>query len=223
MRTVPNVLCIAAATLFAASVARPALVHAAPATAPAAPADAWPMYRGTPSLSGVSAARLPASLALRWSFKTRGPIKGAAAIVGGVVFSGSEDGKIRALKLADGSLVWEFEADGPVVSSPLVLDGRVYVGSAGTNVYALDAKTGTKVWSYGTEGEVKSSPTPFPAPSGDGQWLVIGGYDNRLHCVSAATGKTNWVFETANFINGAPAVGDGVTAFGGCDEIVHVV
>lgn len=190
---------------------------------PTAPAGAWPMYRGTPSLSGVSAARLPDSLTLKWSAKTGGPIKGAAAIVDGLVYIGSEDGMVRALKLADGTTAWEFVADGPVVSSPLVMEGRVYIGSAGTNLFALDARTGTKIWAYGTEGEVKSSPTPFRSPKGDETWLVIGGYDNRLHCVSAATGRTNWLFETANFINGAPAVGDGVTAFGGCDEIVHVV
>jgi outer membrane protein assembly factor BamB len=190
---------------------------------PTAPPNAWPMYRGTPSLNGVSAARLPANLQLKWSVKTAGPIKGAAAIVEGVVYVGSDDGKVRALKLADGSPVWEFAADGPVVSSPLVTDGRVYIGSAGTKLYALNAKTGAPVWTYGTEGEIKSSPTPFRSPNGQETWLVIGGYDNRLHCVSAVTGKTNWTYETANFINGAPAVGDGVTAFGGCDEIVHVI
>ena len=192
----------------------------------AAPPDAWPSYRGTPTLSGVSAARLPDKPALRWTVKTDGPIKGAAAIVGGVVFVGSEDEKVRALKLADGTKVWEFKADGPVVSSPLVLDGRVYVGSAGTNLFALDASTGQEVWRYGTLGEVKSSASWFPAPKGGGKWLVIGGYDNFLHCVSAATGQSNWVFETSNFVNGAPAVGGGaggVTAFGGCDGLVHVV
>ena len=39
----------------------------------------------------------------------------------------------------------------------------------------------------------------------------IGGYDNKLHCVEAVTGKSNWVYESSNFINGAPAVGQGIT------------
>ncbi|MGE3311295.1 MAG: PQQ-binding-like beta-propeller repeat protein [Limisphaerales bacterium] len=199
------------------------LASSSGAAEPVAPANAWPMFRGTRSLNGVTAARLPDTLQLKWSVKTDGPVKGAAAVVEGVVYAGSEDGTFRALRLADGAKVWEFKADGPIVSSPLVLNGHVYFGSAGTNVYALNSKDGTLAWTYGTEGEVKSSPTPFRSPDGKEDWLVIGGYDNRLHCLSAETGKTNWVHETSNFINGAPAVGDGMTAFGGCDEIVHVI
>src|SRR5690606_1161153 len=131
--------------------------------------------------------------------------------------------KVYALNLENGEKVWEFAADGPVVSSPLVLDGRVYVGSAGTNFFALDAKDGTEVWRYGILGEFKSSASWFPAPTGTGKWLVIGGYDNQLHCVDAASGRTNWTHETGNYVNGAPAIGNGITAFGGCDAIVHVL
>jgi outer membrane protein assembly factor BamB len=188
-----------------------------------APADRWTSFRGDPSLAAVSEARLPATPKLLWTFKTGGPVKSTAAIVHGVVYVGSEDGKVHALRLADGSKVWEFGADGPVLSSPLVQGDRLYVGSAGTNLFALDLKHGTEIWRYGIEGEFKSSPNLFPSPKGNGHWLVIGGYDNRLHCVDATTGKGVWSYETGNFVNGAPAVADGLTAFGGCDAIVHVV
>jgi outer membrane protein assembly factor BamB len=188
-----------------------------------APRDGWPSFRGTPSLSGVSDARLPEILTLKWSFKTGGAVKSTAAIVSGNVYVGSEDGNLYALKLSDGSRIWEFKSDGPVVSSPLVTDGRVYFGSAGTNLFALEAETGHELWRHGTEGEIKSSVNSFPAPDGKGQWLIVGGYDTRLHCVNAATGLSNWVYETGNYVNGAPAVGNGSTAFGGCDAIVHVV
>lgn len=188
-----------------------------------APRDAWPSFRGTPSLSGLTAARVPDKPVLRWQFKTGRPVKSTAAIVGGIVYVGSENTNVYALKLADGSRVWEAPTDGPVLSSPLVRNGRVYVGTSGTNLLALDAATGREVWRYGGDAEFKSSPGWFPAPRGGGEWLVIGGYDSRLHCVDAATGRSNWVYETGNYVNGAPAVSGGVTAFGGCDEIVHVV
>lgn len=188
-----------------------------------APKDAWPSFRGTRTLNAVTAARLPDAPTVKWTFKTGGPVKSTAAVAGGTVWIGSEDEKVYALRLADGTKLWEHKTDGLVVSSPLFLDGRIYVGTAGTNLLALDAAKGTEVWRYGTEGEVKSSANWFKSPRGDATWLVIGGYDNRLHCVDAATGKSNWVYETGNFVNGAPAVGDGLTAFGGCDEIVHVL
>ncbi len=188
-----------------------------------APENAWPSFRGTPSLSAESAAKLPATLKLQWSFKTGGPVKSTAAIVEGIAYVGSEDEKVYALKGADGRKLWEAKTDGPVVSSPLFRDGRLYVGTAGTNLLALDAKTGKELWRHGTDGEIKSSANAFTAPDGQHTWIVIGGYDNRLHCVDAVTGKSNWVYETGNYVNGAPAVGDGVTAFGGCDAIVHIV
>lgn len=187
-------------------------------------ADAsWPMFRGTPRLSGVTTTPLPEAPALRWTFKTGGPVKSSPAVVDGRVFIGSEDGRLYALSLADGAKVWDFAADGPVESSPLVLSNRVYFGSAGTNVYALDAATGTKIWSFGTEGEVKSSPTWTLATDGRTPWLLIGGYDFKLHCLDALTGRPMWSYETGNYINAAAAVDAGLTAFGGCDALVHVL
>ena len=44
-----------------------------------------------------------------------------------------------------------------------------------------------------------------------------------MHCVDAQTGKSNWVYETGNYINGSPAVADGRTVFGGCDGLLHVI
>lgn len=159
-----------------------------------APPEAWPSFRGTPALAGVSNARFPDRPVLVWQFKTGGPVKSTAAIVEGRVYVGSEDGKVYAFGLADGAKAWEFVADGPVVASPLVLGDRVYVGSAGTNFYALDRATGRAVWRYGLDAEVKSSAGAFRAPHGQGNWLVFGGYDNRLHCLDAVTGKTNWLY-----------------------------
>ena len=36
---------------------------------PAAPADIWPMYRGTASLTGLSKSKLSSSLKQLWAFK----------------------------------------------------------------------------------------------------------------------------------------------------------
>ena len=36
-------------------------------------------------------------------------------------------------------------------------------------------------------------------------------------------GRSNWVYETGNYINGSPAVADGRTVFGGCDGLLHVI
>ncbi|MEK7779993.1 MAG: PQQ-binding-like beta-propeller repeat protein, partial [Verrucomicrobiota bacterium] len=54
-------------------------------TLPVVAAD-WPMYRGQPDLIGLASGDLPAKPALLWSFKTQGPVKSSAAIVGNRVY-----------------------------------------------------------------------------------------------------------------------------------------
>src|SRR5436190_12582167 len=97
----------------------------------------WPMFRGGPSLSGVSPGGLNSELALRWRFKTQGPVKSSAAIAGGRVFVGSDDQQLYALELVGGKTNWTFRTQGPVESSPLVLNDRVYVGSSDAWLYAV--------------------------------------------------------------------------------------
>ena len=69
----------------------------------------WPMFRGNPALSGVAQTQLPEKPSLLWSHKTDGPVKSSAAIVGGRVFVGSDDGQVYALDLAEGKRLWAFK------------------------------------------------------------------------------------------------------------------
>lgn len=183
----------------------------------------WPMFRGSPGLSGVSPATLPDTLSLVWSHKTGGPVKSSAAIVGGRVFIGSDDKQLHALDQKTGRPLWTFPTQGEIESSPLVLDGRVYFGSSDGSVYAVEAATGKKIWSYATGDKVLGSPNWVLAPDGKSKWVLAGSYDFSLYSFNAATGATNWTYETGNYINGSPAVADGQTVFGGCDALLHVI
>jgi len=183
----------------------------------------WPMFRGDPALTGVSTAKIQAPLKLLWTFKSGGPVMSSPAIVGERVFVGSGDSNVYCLNLKDGTRRWAFEASGPIEASPLLLDGRLFIGDVNTNFYALNADTGAKIWSQGFEEKIKSSASWYiPAP-GQPKAILVGSYDFKLYSLNADTGKTNWVYETGNYINGSPAISDGVTAFGGCDTIVHVL
>jgi outer membrane protein assembly factor BamB len=186
-----------------------------------APAADWPMYRGQPDLTGVASGQLPDKPALLWSFKTQGPVKSSAAIVGQRVFVGSSDQQLYALDLASGKLVWAFTNSDAIESSPLVLNGKIFVGSSDAHLYALDAATGKELWKYQTGDKILSAPNWFAA--GGTTNILVGSYDFKLYCLDAATGKSNWVFETGNYINGSPAVAQGVAALGGCDGVLYSV
>lgn len=183
----------------------------------------WPMFRGNPSLTGLSTDVLPARLTKLWEFKTGGPVKSSAAIVGGKVFVGSSDQLVYALDLGTGTKQWEFKTEAKVESSPLVLDGKVYVGSDDSHLYALDAKTGALSWKFLTGDRILGGPNWVAAPTPGQKWVLVGSYDFKLYCLDAATGKSNWVYESSNYINGTPAVSEGRTVFGGCDALIHVI
>ena len=127
----------------------------------AAPADAWPMYRGTASLTGVSKSKLSASLKPLWSFKAEEGIHSTAAIAGTTVYVGCDDGHLYALDFESGKKKWSFKTEDMVESSPLVHDGRVYFGSSDGFVYALTAKDGKLLWKFETEARVLSAPNYF--------------------------------------------------------------
>src|SRR6188474_3651693 len=62
-----------------------------------ATAENWPMFRGNPGLTGTSPAKVPNKLSVLWSYKTGGPVKSSAAIVGGKVFVGSDDKHLHCI------------------------------------------------------------------------------------------------------------------------------
>ncbi len=95
-----------------------------------APADRWTQFRGSPALSGTSAATLPPTLKLLWTYDAGDGIESSAAIVDGVVYVGSQTGELHAVNLADGKVKWKYKAseDGIGESSPAVAGGLVYVG-----------------------------------------------------------------------------------------------
>jgi outer membrane protein assembly factor BamB len=82
------------------------------------------------------------------------------AIVGGVVYIGSDDGYMYALNASSGTQLWNRTVDGLYglsVSSPVVVDGVVYFRSWVGVDYALDASNGEEIWNF-SDGYSSSSP-----------------------------------------------------------------
>ncbi|MBI1371613.1 MAG: PQQ-binding-like beta-propeller repeat protein [Phycisphaera sp.] len=193
---------------------------AAPATS--ALESVWPRYRGNPQLQGVSKATLPDEPVLKWTFKTGDGIKSSPVISFGKVYIGSDDGSVYALDQKTGRKVWSFKTEDAVEAPPTVHGSRLYVGSDDGEVYCLDAETGELKWKYATDDKIVGAVNVTARP--DGRTVaVVGSHDTYLHCIDAETGEPVWKYETSNFINGTPVVAEGMTMFGGCDGLIHVV
>ena len=111
----------------------------------AAPANGWPQFRGTPDLSGVSAAHIPDVPELLWTLDVGESIDSSAAIVDGTVYVGTYAGELIAVDLETGTPKWRYEANavyGIGESSPAVADQLVLIGDLEGVLHAVDVDAG---------------------------------------------------------------------------------
>jgi outer membrane protein assembly factor BamB len=187
----------------------------------------WPNFHGTDGKTRVNAYEnllSPTNVALldmAWKAPTGGAITSSAAIVEGVAYVGSKDGKVYALDAVTGRVIWSFLTGGPVEASPAVAQGLVYVGSNGGTLYALDAKTGAVRWSKPASFSYLCAPIvtdgvvylaewsthllrAFDALTGADLWSAdIGGTANSVVVVDKAVAYVNSRAKTLQAINTA--------------------
>ena len=102
------------------------------------------------------------------------PTNRGAAYMDGMLFRGTQDGRVLAYDFKTGKRLWETRIADPkrgesVPSTPIAWDGHIFVGNAGGDykggkghMYALDAKTGKIIWEFflvpRAEGDVTRGP-----------------------------------------------------------------
>lgn len=72
-----------------------------------------------------------------WTAETGAAVRSSPAVGNGVVYVGSDDGKVYAMDAATGAVLWTATTGGEVFSSPAVALGRVYVGSFDEKLYSF--------------------------------------------------------------------------------------
>ena len=77
---------------------------AAPATPPGPPAtaDDWPFFRGDAARTGEGGSGPQGQPVLQWRYQAGGSVSGAVVIVGGLVYTSSDDNVLHALDLTTG-------------------------------------------------------------------------------------------------------------------------
>jgi outer membrane protein assembly factor BamB len=105
-------------------------------------------------------------------------VHSSPAVAGGKAFFGANNGKVYAIRMADGLLAWERTAGSalaPVTSSPAVSSGIVLVGSEDKKVYWLSAENGSTLKTFPTQAAVGTSPAI------DGDRAYIAATDGTLY------------------------------------------
>jgi outer membrane protein assembly factor BamB len=194
------------------------------------------MFRADAAHVGVFDSNAPTLHAVQWRFHANGPLISSPAVADGVVYVGSNDGNLYALRASDGVRLWHYSTSGPVTSSPAVANGVVYFASEDGGVYAVDTQTGVLRWRFATEGEHRFEAPgihgikpahemmadPFDlfisSPAIANQTVYIGSGDHNVYALDAATGALRWKFTTGNVVHATPAVADGMLYIGSWDR-----
>jgi outer membrane protein assembly factor BamB len=150
------------------------------------------------------------------------------AVVDGVLYADSTDGKLVALDAATGKTLWSkssrthgwfgwgdkkrkdvFYAGGPAVSGDLLA-----VGTLDGHVYGVNAKDGSPRWESTLKSEVLASPVVV------GDLVLVRTGDGRVYGLDAASGERRWVYDQSNVPllslrgNGPLLAANGVVFFG---------
>jgi len=109
----------------------------------------------TKDTAGLTAADIP-KLKLKWAFGYQdvSAARGQPAVVGGRVFTASENAQLYSLDMKTGCTYWTYKAQAGVRTAISVAPYKtrnasgyaVYFGDAKANIYAVDAQTGKEIW-----------------------------------------------------------------------------
>ena len=199
-------------------------------------------FHGNVARTGVYAAAGPTQNgAVKWTFKTGGPIVGSPAVAGGVVYIGSFDGSLYAVDQETGKQKWKFDTPRQVASTPTVVNGVVYLRGFDAVLYAIDAATGTLKWRFTTEFErrfqanrlhglppgYQTIPDSYDlflsSPAVVNGKVYFGSGDGGVYAVDAASGQLVWKFSTGDVVHASPAVVNGVVYIGSWDSYFYAL
>jgi eukaryotic-like serine/threonine-protein kinase len=204
---------------------------------PSAPA----MFRDNAQHTGLYDSPAPKLETIAWRFQTKGRIFSSPTFHEGVVYVGSTEGRVYAVRASDGAKVWSFATKGAVNSTPAVADGAVFFSSRDGSVYGVDERSGAQRWRFRTLGERRFSapgihglqpstevmPDPFDVfLSSPAVWngtVYIGSGDHNVYALDTTTGALRWKFATRNVVHASPAVHDGVVFVGSWDRYFYAL
>ena len=128
-------------------------------------------------------------------------------VVGGVVYLGSEDGTVYAIKAKTGRILWTYEAGGAVKAGLAYSGGRLFFGDYNGQVTALRAKDGSRIWRTGTEGRsFGRSGNFYSTPAVKYGRVYLGNTDGFVYSFAARDGELAWRHHTGSYVYAAPAV-----------------
>lgn len=143
----------------------------------------------------------PAAPAPRWTRSLGAPAWASPVVQAGVIYAPVTDGKLHAVRAADGAELWTWTGPHPLYGEPLVTETAVYVVDNRCDLVALSRTQGALLWRSPLHDET-FAPRPAADPTFNHRTatpvtdnrgtLYVGSTDGGLYAVRLSTGKTLW-------------------------------
>jgi outer membrane protein assembly factor BamB len=148
---------------------------------------------------------------MKWRFKTGNIVSSSASFSsdGSVMYIGSRDGSLYALRTSDGKLVWKTPSEYAVDIIPAVSDDMVVYGSSSARLTAVSSIDAKPIWSFNAkDGVFQSSPLVV------GERVFSGGGGHFLRSFERDTGKLVWERELGMWVQSSVAHRNGIVYIG---------
>jgi eukaryotic-like serine/threonine-protein kinase len=126
-------------------------------------------------------------------------------VAGGVVFYGSRNGNVAALKANSLASLWSHNVGGDVAASPVAYQKMLFVGmSTGTisdnAIIALNATNGQLIWQHGLPNYTGANIVVI------GGVLYVGTSTGGIYALNATNGSQQWVYQQSTPFSNTPII-----------------
>ncbi len=143
---------------------------------------------------------LPPAPAPRWQRALDSAVWASPIVHEGIVYVGTVDGRVHAIRATDGEPVWTWVGTAPLYGAALATNDAIYLVDERDDLVRLERATGKLRWRVSlrsdSAGENPANPTfthRTAAPIWDGRDLLyVGSTDGQVHAIRARTGKIAW-------------------------------
>jgi outer membrane protein assembly factor BamB/tRNA A-37 threonylcarbamoyl transferase component Bud32 len=153
----------------------------------------------------------------RWRFRCEDEVRSSPRLADGILYIGSYDTNLYALKAADGTFIWKFPTEGGIASTPCVHEDLIIIGSEDSKLYGVSRQLGDQVWVCPTRGCIRSSPRV------EYGHCFVGSDDGCLYAIHVQSGRVIWQFQSAGPIRSTPLVADEMVYVGSDDGYVYAL
>jgi outer membrane protein assembly factor BamB len=155
-----------------------------------------------------------------WEYETDNYVNGTPAIHNGKMVFGGCDAGLHLVNVETGERVSKIDLGQgcQVAGSVALFANKAYLGHYGNEFLRVNLDSGDIDWRYTSkrDGFVSS-------PAVNTKYVVFGGRDKNLHCVTRKDGTPQWKFKTRRKVDASPVITGDKVVFGSGDGRLYLL